>query len=468
MRIAWRFAAKYYLLTKNIGVSSPYFPDSAEKRKNSVMAQEIELKFIVSDGGVETLRQHLNTLNAQHTPAGPLLNIYYETADNWLRRHDMGLRIRGDRGRYEMTLKIAGRVVGGLHQRPEYNIPLESPELALERLPAEVWPQGELPAALAQNVQPLFSTDFEREKWLVSEGDSQIEIALDRGEVKTAEHQEAICELELELLSGDTADVLTLARRLLDTGVLRQGSLSKAARGYHLAQGNDERPLRSFGILSVAAKASVEQGLEAALENALAHWLYHDEVWNRGNPAAKAQILHAIARVRHALVLFGGIVPRKATAQLREQLSVAEAALEEAGKDPAALFSIATVSAKLTLTEWLVSRGWRAFLNENGQKKIAGSFKRFADIQLSRAAAELKNAFKQTLGDDYDGQLPRLAREIDCVQLLAGAYADAAGAWLENWQEVRRAIEHRDSSVIEYFRRQALVAEPFWLHSGKR
>ncbi|VTN11802.1 Uncharacterized conserved protein [Raoultella terrigena] len=127
------------------------------------MAQEIELKFIVSDSGVETLRQHLNTLNAQHTPAGQLLNIYYETADNWLRRHDMGLRIRGDRGRYEMTLKIAGRVVGGLHQRPEYNIPLEKPELALSLLPAEVWPQGELPAELENSVQPLFSTDFERE-----------------------------------------------------------------------------------------------------------------------------------------------------------------------------------------------------------------------------------------------------------------------------------------------------------------
>ena len=89
------------------------------------MAQEIELKFIVAHDGVEALRQHLNSLDAQHTPAGQLLNIYYETADNWLRRHDMGLRIRGDRERYEMTLKIAGRVVGGLHQRPEYNIPLE-------------------------------------------------------------------------------------------------------------------------------------------------------------------------------------------------------------------------------------------------------------------------------------------------------------------------------------------------------
>jgi triphosphatase len=90
------------------------------------MAQEIELKFIVAQDGVDALRQHLNALEAKHTPAGQLLNIYYETADNWLRRHDMGLRIRGDQGRYEMTLKIAGRVVGGLHQRPEYNIPLEA------------------------------------------------------------------------------------------------------------------------------------------------------------------------------------------------------------------------------------------------------------------------------------------------------------------------------------------------------
>lgn len=431
------------------------------------MAQEIELKFIVAHDGVETLRQHLNTLDAQHTPAGQLLNVYYETADNWLRRHDMGLRIRGDRGRYEMTLKIAGRGVGGLHQRPEYNIPLEKAELALERLPAEVWPQGQLPAELAQNVQPLFSTDFAREKWVLNEGNSQIEIALDLGDVKAGDHQEAICELELELLSGDTADILALARRLLATGVLRQGSLSKAARGYQLAQGNEPRQVKPLTVLRVAAKASVEQGLEAALESALAHWLYHDEVWNRGNAAAKREIQQAMARVRHALVLFGGIVPRKATAPLRESLTTAEAALAEAENAGQALFNRETVAAKLLLTEWLVTRGWRAFLNEAGQKKIAGSFKRFADIQLSRAAAELKSIFQQA-EEDYSDQLTRLAREIDSIQLLSSAYADVAESWLENWQEVRRAIENNDRSVIEYFRRQALAAEPFWLHSGKR
>ena len=52
--------------------------------------------------------------------------------------------------------------------------------------------------------------------------------------------------------------------------------------------------------------------------------------------------------------------------------------------------------------------------------------------------------------------------------LLAGAYGDAVAPWLENWQELQRAIEHDDRSVFEYFRRQALAAEPFWLHSGKR
>ncbi len=41
------------------------------------MAQEIELKFIVAQDGVETLREQLNALEAKHTPAGQLLNIYY-------------------------------------------------------------------------------------------------------------------------------------------------------------------------------------------------------------------------------------------------------------------------------------------------------------------------------------------------------------------------------------------------------
>lgn len=302
------------------------------------MEQEIELKFIVEQNGVEIMRQKLNALNAQHHPAVQLLNIYYETDDSWLRRHDMGLRIRGSDGRYEMTLKCAGRVVGGLHQRPEYNIPLAQPELALEKLPSAVWPDGKLPADLAARVKPLFSTDFYREKWLVDRDGSRIEIALDRGEVKAGSHREPICELELELLHGSVEQVLLLADALLDAGVLRQGSLSKAARGYHLAKGNPARPLQS---------ATFTAGDSAGLEAALAHWQYHEELWLRGNQAARDEVVKAITFIRDALAQDSGADPAP----------MARACAIVTGADDArdAVFNSHVARARLMLTTLLIT-----------------------------------------------------------------------------------------------------------------
>ncbi|ELO0860306.1 inorganic triphosphatase [Citrobacter amalonaticus] len=433
------------------------------------MAQEIELKFIVNHDAVNALRDHLNTLGGEHHAPSPLLNIYYETEDKWLRGHDMGLRIRGEKGRYEMTLKIAGRVTGGLHQRPEYNVPLNEPTLDLTQFPPEVWPNGELPADLLSRVQPLFSTDFEREKWLLTVDGSQIEIALDLGEVKAGELAEPICELELELLSGDTRAVLKLANQLVNQAGLRQGSLSKAARGYHLAQGNPPREIKPTAVLKAPAKASVEHGLEAALELALAQWQYHEELWVRDNKAAKAHVLAAMGLVRHTLMLFGGIVPRKASAHLRDLLTQSEATIASAVSAVTAVYTTQTAMAKLALTEWLVTKAWQPFLDAKAQAKMADSFKRFADIHLSRTAAELKSVFGQPLGDQYRDQLPRLRRDIDTVLLLAGYYdTPVVQAWLENWQGLYHAIANGQHIEIEHFRNEANNQQPFWLHSGKR
>ena len=433
------------------------------------MAQEIELKFIVNPQNIDALRSHLHTLTTEHVAPEKLLNVYYETPDNWLRGHDMGLRIRGVGERYEMTMKIAGQVVGGLHQRPEYNIDLERPELDLTRFPAEIWPEGGLPDDLAARVSPLFSTDFEREKWLVNVGDSRIEIALDRGEVKAGEFQEPICELELELLSGERDDVLKLAHQLVTQSGLRQGSLSKAARGYHLAAGNAPRKIKPTGILPVVPKTTIEQGLEASLELALSQWQYHEELWVRGEAAAKEDVMKAIALVRHALTLFGGIVPRKASAHLRDLLTRTEATITSAVSAETAVYSTETAMAKLALTEWLLTRGWRPFLDAKGEAKIGDSFKRFADTHLSRHAAELRTTFAHPLGDRYRDQLPRLSRDIDSVLLMSGFYNQAqAKAWIENWQGLLHAIKTGQHIEIEHFRNEANMQEPYWLHSGKR
>ncbi len=98
---------------------------------------------------------------------------------------------------------------------------------------------------------------------MIQEGKSEIEIALDRGEVKAGEHQEPICELELELLAGETADLLRPRASFAGERRPASGSLMQSRARYHLAQGNNERPVTRLAVLPVAAEASVEQGLEA-------------------------------------------------------------------------------------------------------------------------------------------------------------------------------------------------------------
>ena len=201
---------------------------------------------------------------------------------------------------------------------------------------------------------------------------------------------------------------------------------------------------------------------------ALAHWQYHEELWVRGSKAAKSAVLNGVGLVRHALALFGGLVPRKASAHLRELLMTYEVLLTQNLKAEELVYSPESSQAKLALTEWLVNRQWQNFIDEKDRARLAGSFKRFADTHLSRHAAELRNTFQRPLGDAYGDQLPRLARETDSVRLLAGVYDDAVTLpWLDNWQGLRHAITARQQVEIEHYRNEAISQAPFWLHSGK-
>ena len=432
------------------------------------MTQEIELKFIVSPQAAESLRDQLNRLSNEQHEARSLVNIYYETADNQLRQHDMGLRIRSKGHQYEMTMKTGGRVTGGLHQRPEYNVALNEPVLDLSLFPAEVWPEGLNASALQQQVAPLFSTNFMRQTWIVHHDESRIELALDQGAVMAGSLQEPISELELELLEGKPGALFALAEQLVHLSGLRMGSLSKAARGYHLAQGAPERPLKPLSPLTLPPKATVEQGLEAGITQALESWLYHEELWLRGNMAAKRYIVQAVEDIRHILALFGGIIPRKASSQIRDLLLSFETSLSDTEQGDEVLVSSQSSMTKLELTRWLVESRWRDAVNDKGKIKLSGSLKRFADINLSRHAAELKAIFLRPLGDEYASKLTRLARELDAARLLASVYRDRKAAlWLENWQGLYDAIVAKQQVEIEHYRNEAISQAPFWLHSGK-
>lgn len=167
------------------------------------METEIELKFFVRPDFSEKLRRKIAEVKTLQNSCRELGNIYFDTQDNWLREHDIGLRIRRFDEVYVQTVKTSGRVVAGLHQRPEYNAEhsSNSPDLTLH--PKDIWPPGKDFSELQHDILPIFSTNFTREQWLVSMADgSQIEVAFDQGVVVAGDKESPICEVELELKSG--------------------------------------------------------------------------------------------------------------------------------------------------------------------------------------------------------------------------------------------------------------------------
>lgn len=441
---------------------------------NKIMTVEIELKFMATPEAIAALPERLTSWPSQHYAPQTLTNIYFETADNRLRQHDMGLRIRGYDGRYEMTMKTGGKVVGGLHQRPEYNVDIDSDKLDLARFPTDIWPEGWDIAELQTALTPLFRTDFTREKWVITYGESEIELALDQGAISSThagELSEPLSEIELELKQGNQADLLALAAELAPIGGLRQSNLSKAARGYHLAQGNPPRELRPLLVLQPTPKSTVEQGMVAGLEMALDHWQYHEELWLRGEPAAKVMIGEALAVIRQTLAIFGGLVPRKASTDLRASLTALEPQLESKNVNAEQLcYSVDYLKSKLALTSWLVTAGWRPFMDAKAQAKFDGSFKRFCDIMLSRSAADLKEAFSQNMDDDgYVAQLPRLNRQIIAFQLLSGFYPQSEWhPYIDAWFGLQLAIKERQGHWRDTARKEALAQAAFWLNGAVR
>ena len=204
------------------------------------MDTEVELKYLVLAQDVEAkITSLLTTENLSFEKNTKLLsNCYFDTADLKLRKKDYGLRVRGCNNQLEQTIKTAGVVVGGLHQRPEYNVDITQPFPELSLFPADIWIDENETAQLQQQLIALFDTDFKRIIWLVKFKESTIELAFDQGTISSDGRTIEIAEIELELVTGTVDAIFELAKLLFKPLLLRPGIRSKAARGYQLWHNN--------------------------------------------------------------------------------------------------------------------------------------------------------------------------------------------------------------------------------------
>lgn len=213
------------------------------------MNHEIELKLSVNQSFADFLSRELIDFTILKQKRIALTNCYYDTEERFFAARKMGLRVRGEDGKYTMTLKTGGTTVGGLHIRPEYNAQLDSAEPKPEKLTALFGDEAGKDFILPdQPLKPVFSTDFNRTYWLLEFGNgAEIEVALDTGEIKAGDRREPISEVEFEIKQGQIHDLLAFVDGLTLTDGIRLSAASKAERGYFLAYGNGDVPVEWLG-----------------------------------------------------------------------------------------------------------------------------------------------------------------------------------------------------------------------------
>ena len=198
------------------------------------MGTEVELKFALPPS---VLRQVIQArwlkAAAEQAKRQRLTSIYFDTPDFALRNHGFTLRVRKSDAANLQTIKATGT---DIVQRDEWEEEIDGdrPQLSLARRTA-------LAPLLSDDVEkelrPVFETSVERVVMPLRFGNSDMELAFDRGRINTPDHRLRISEVEIELKDGDRHDLAMLARRVAKAFPIVFEGRSKAERGYALAEG---------------------------------------------------------------------------------------------------------------------------------------------------------------------------------------------------------------------------------------
>jgi inorganic triphosphatase YgiF len=214
------------------------------------MPDEVELKLEVSSEGLDALT---HGIFGGEPRIARQVSTYFDTPKHDLHSAGFSLRIRRIGRVRVQTVKAKGAEAAGLFVRPEWERKVRTNQPVLD----DHDPVGAVLGKKADDLAGLFATNVERQTWDLAEGDTSIEVALDRGEIVADDRRTPLCEVELEQKTGSPAALFALARRIDAVAPVRVGVLSKCERGYRLL-GQAQGAIKAEPIL-------LERGTTAAV-----------------------------------------------------------------------------------------------------------------------------------------------------------------------------------------------------------
>lgn len=169
-----------------------------------------------------------------------MATIYYDTPDHRLQTRQWTLRLRQENARLVATLKTPA--VGKGKARGEWECEAPTVQAAIPMLLEQGAP-AELPDILdGEPLIPVCAAQFSRRAADVAFADGTVcEFCGDIGMLVGGANEEELCEVEIELKSGDADTASAFAEELMERFDLQEEHRSKFARAAALAR--RERPL---------------------------------------------------------------------------------------------------------------------------------------------------------------------------------------------------------------------------------
>ena len=270
--------------------------------ENTRDPREIELKLEIDPA--DLARLHAHPLFATGGTQKTLRSTYYDTPDLVLRKAGVSLRVRDTDGRFVQTIKSANNNAG-LFDRSEWEHEVKGRNIDL--IAARGTALEPLLSVRVRNaLRPVFETRVERTVYQLERNGSDIEVALDRGEVDAGGRQAAIHELELELKHGEPAELFRLARELDAIVPLRIAGKVKAERGYELVE-DAHQTFEKAGPLALDPSMATGDAFRAIVRNCLRQIIANEPGVRAGDAEALHQMRIGLRRLRAAVTSFAKV-----------------------------------------------------------------------------------------------------------------------------------------------------------------
>jgi triphosphatase len=262
------------------------------------VTNEFELKFQLPPERAAAVEDALARGGAQRTQ---LRARYFDSADEALARAGLVLRLRQEGDTWVQTAKGPG---GSTFDRLEHNAPVpEGPDPAPDPERHRGHPVYRLLRRALDRADgpllPTFETDIQRLARTVRAAGTEVELALDRGEVRAGGRSHPVLEVEFELKQGEPAGLPELAQGWVEAHGMWLDPLTKSGLGRRLAQGMTEPPAVGWPPIRASGGALLAALFDAGLRQVLGN--ARELAAGSGGDAHVHQLRVGLRRLRTAL-----------------------------------------------------------------------------------------------------------------------------------------------------------------------